>query len=62
VVAEGVEQAAVRIALAEMGCDVAQGYLVSRPLPARCFDTWLDSLDVHPGEPGAAPGPRTLIA
>ncbi|MDD7931328.1 putative bifunctional diguanylate cyclase/phosphodiesterase [Actinomycetospora straminea] len=62
VVAEGVEQAAVRVALAEMGCDVAQGYLVSRPLPARCFDTWLDSLDVLPGEPGAAPGPRTLIA
>jgi EAL domain-containing protein (putative c-di-GMP-specific phosphodiesterase class I) len=62
VVAEGVEQAAVRAALAEMGCDVAQGYLVSRPLPARCFDTWLDSLDVRPGEAGAAPGPRTLFA
>ncbi|MDD7938483.1 bifunctional diguanylate cyclase/phosphodiesterase [Actinomycetospora lutea] len=62
VVAEGVEQVAVRAALAEMGCDVAQGYLVSRPLPARCFDTWLDSLDVHPGVPGATAGPRTLIA
>ncbi|MEJ2888300.1 putative bifunctional diguanylate cyclase/phosphodiesterase [Actinomycetospora aeridis] len=62
VVAEGVERAAVRAALVDMGCDVAQGYLVSRPLPARCFDSWLDSLDVHPGEPGAAPGPRTLIA
>lgn len=62
VVAEGVEQAAVRVALAEMGCDVAQGYLVSRPLPARCFDTWLDSLDVHPGDPGETAGPRTLIA
>ncbi|MHC1562825.1 putative bifunctional diguanylate cyclase/phosphodiesterase [Actinomycetospora sp. C-140] len=62
VVAEGVEQAAVRVALAEMGCDVAQGYLVSRPLPARCFDTWLDSLDVRPDEHGTVPGPRTLIA
>ena len=62
VVAEGVEQAAVRATLAEMGCDVAQGYLVSRPLPARCFDSWLESLEAHPDEPGAAPGPRTLIA
>jgi len=62
VVAEGVEQAAVRAALAEMGCDVAQGYLVSRPLPATCFDQWLDSRDVRPGEPGAGAGPRTLIA
>jgi diguanylate cyclase (GGDEF)-like protein len=62
VVAEGVEQAAVRVALAEMGCDVAQGYLVSRPLPAVCFDAWLDTLDVLQGEPGTAPGPRTLIA
>jgi len=62
VVAEGVEQAAVRVALAEMGCDVAQGYLVSRPLPAVCFDEWLDTLDVQQGEPGTAPGPRTLIA
>ncbi|HSK59502.1 MAG TPA: bifunctional diguanylate cyclase/phosphodiesterase [Actinomycetospora sp.] len=62
VVAEGVEQAAVRVALAEMGCDVAQGYLVSRPLPAGCFDEWLDTLDVQQGEPGTASGPRTLIA
>ncbi|WP_433783771.1 putative bifunctional diguanylate cyclase/phosphodiesterase [Actinomycetospora sp. CA-101289] len=62
VVAEGVEQAAVRVALAEMGCDVAQGYLVSRPLPALGFDEWLDTLDVRQGEPGTAAGPRTLIA
>jgi diguanylate cyclase (GGDEF)-like protein len=34
VVAEGVERATVRAALVDMGCDVAQGYLVSRPLPA----------------------------
>lgn len=53
VVAEGVEDAGVRAALTEMGCDVAQGYLVSRPLSAEQLDQWLDSL-VREG--GATPG------
>ncbi len=53
VVAEGVEDTAVRTALAEMGCDVAQGYLVSRPLSAGHLDQWLESL-VRQG--GATPG------
>jgi diguanylate cyclase (GGDEF)-like protein/PAS domain S-box-containing protein len=34
VVAEGVELLAARHALADMGCDAAQGYLFARPLPA----------------------------
>jgi EAL domain-containing protein (putative c-di-GMP-specific phosphodiesterase class I)/CHASE2 domain-containing sensor protein len=33
VVAEGVEDEACLAALAAMGCDVAQGYLISRPVP-----------------------------
>ena len=41
VVAEGVEDDATRAALAARGCDVAQGYLVSRPLPAEEFSAWL---------------------
>lgn len=41
VIAEGVEQDATRDQLVEMGCDVAQGYLFSRPLEAGRFDTWL---------------------
>ncbi|HEY6425039.1 MAG TPA: EAL domain-containing protein [Pseudonocardiaceae bacterium] len=41
VVAEGVEQDATRDQLVEMGCDVAQGYLISRPLGADRFDAWL---------------------
>jgi diguanylate cyclase (GGDEF)-like protein len=53
VVAEGVEDGAVRAALAEMGCDVAQGYLVSRPLSASHLDQWLEAL-VREG--GATPG------
>ena len=41
VIAEGVEQEVTRDQLAEMGCDVAQGFLISRPLRADRFDAWL---------------------
>jgi diguanylate cyclase (GGDEF)-like protein len=41
VIAEGVEQDVTRDQLAEMGCDVAQGFLISRPLRADRFDAWL---------------------
>jgi len=56
VVAEGVERTAERDALVALGCDVAQGFLVSRPLPAGCLGRWLASLD---GELLVG-GPRTL--
>jgi EAL domain-containing protein (putative c-di-GMP-specific phosphodiesterase class I)/GGDEF domain-containing protein len=39
-VAEGVEDEATREELRRMGCDLAQGYLISRPLPERDFRTW----------------------
>jgi predicted signal transduction protein with EAL and GGDEF domain len=57
VVAEGVEDCAVRTALAEMGCDVAQGYLVSRPLSAGHLDQWLDSLARDGGATSGVDGP-----
>ena len=41
VVAEGVEDAATWTWLAEMGCDMAQGYDLSRPLPAATLEQWL---------------------
>lgn len=41
VVAEGVEDARTWQRLAELGCDVVQGYYVSRPLPAEDWDHWL---------------------
>ncbi len=41
VVAEGVEDAATLSELRVLGCDVAQGYHISRPLTAADFDTWL---------------------
>jgi EAL domain-containing protein (putative c-di-GMP-specific phosphodiesterase class I) len=47
VVAEGVEEDAVRLQLAEMGCDVAQGFLFSRPLGERRFESWLRARTVR---------------
>jgi diguanylate cyclase (GGDEF)-like protein len=39
-VAEGVETEQILAALAGAGCDVAQGYHLSRPITATAFDTW----------------------
>jgi diguanylate cyclase (GGDEF)-like protein len=41
VVAEGVENTAMMRRLRVLGCDVAQGYGLSRPLPAPVLDDWL---------------------
>lgn len=41
VVAEGVETPAQRAALANMGCDVFQGYLFSQPLAEEGFVEWI---------------------
>ena len=43
VVAEGVETAEIMDTLRELRCDVAQGYHLSRPLPADELDAWLAS-------------------
>jgi EAL domain-containing protein (putative c-di-GMP-specific phosphodiesterase class I) len=40
VVAEGVESDAVWALLAELGCDIAQGYLISKPMPAQQYKAW----------------------
>ncbi|HEX4009606.1 MAG TPA: EAL domain-containing protein, partial [Solirubrobacteraceae bacterium] len=41
VIAEGVEDGATLEQLAALGCDHAQGYHVSRPMPADAFTAWL---------------------
>ncbi len=41
VVAEGVEDEAQTLFLRQEGCDFAQGYFYSRPLPAEEFNEWL---------------------
>jgi len=45
VLAEGVEDGETWELLRRHGVDLAQGYLISRPVPAREFMTWLASLD-----------------
>jgi EAL domain-containing protein (putative c-di-GMP-specific phosphodiesterase class I) len=41
VVAEGVESAEIMRDLADLSCDVAQGFYLSRPLPASELGEWL---------------------
>jgi EAL domain-containing protein (putative c-di-GMP-specific phosphodiesterase class I) len=41
VVAEGIEEAAQRDVLSEMGCPFGQGYLFSRPVPMAEASGWL---------------------
>ncbi|HET6533676.1 MAG TPA: GGDEF domain-containing protein [Actinoplanes sp.] len=42
VVAEGVEDESTYAFLAQTGCDLVQGYHISRPLPADRFTAWLE--------------------
>jgi EAL domain-containing protein (putative c-di-GMP-specific phosphodiesterase class I) len=46
VVAEGVEGEAVRLQLRDLGCDLVQGFHISKPLPDASFREWL-SLTTH---------------
>ena len=42
-VAEGVEDEATCDSLGAMGCDVAQGYYVCRPMAAGPLEAWFDA-------------------
>ena len=46
-VAEGVECAQAWEQLVRLGCDVAQGYYISRPLPADELEAWLAGAETH---------------
>ena len=52
-VAEGVEDDATGAVLARLGCDVAQGYAIARPMPVADFLQWLARL--RPRPPGGPP-------
>ncbi|HVN13113.1 MAG TPA: EAL domain-containing protein, partial [Kineosporiaceae bacterium] len=41
VVGEGVETAGILTSLRRTGCDIAQGYLLARPMPAELLADWL---------------------
>ena len=43
IVAEGVETDAAYAELKRLGCDQAQGFLISRPVPARALEHWLSN-------------------
>jgi predicted signal transduction protein with EAL and GGDEF domain len=43
VVAEGVEDGGAQAALAELGCDILQGYHICRPVPGAELEHWLDA-------------------
>lgn len=45
VVAEGVETKAEQAFVQVHGCDMAQGYLHARPIPAPEFETWMARVD-----------------
>lgn len=50
VIAEGVEDAAQRQCLADMGCRAFQGYLFGRPLPVEVFEATLQTIGIPEGE------------
>jgi len=41
VVAEGIEDKETLLQLKALGCDVAQGYFIARPMPEEAFLNWL---------------------
>ncbi len=50
VIAEGVEDNPTLEQLAVLGCDLAQGYHVSKPMPADAFNRWLTKTAPHPAK------------
>jgi predicted signal transduction protein with EAL and GGDEF domain len=58
VVAEGVEDLSTLAELASLGCDVAQGYYLSRPVSAAAFDQWRADWRGIPGLPAPLDGSR----
>jgi EAL domain-containing protein (putative c-di-GMP-specific phosphodiesterase class I) len=57
VVAEGVEDGETWELLKQMGCTYAQGYLLSKPMPAEEFLAWISARGT-----GALPAPRAEVA
>jgi hypothetical protein len=48
VVAEGVETVEHGVMLMRLGCDLAQGYGIARPMPAAAVPLWVETFKPHP--------------
>ncbi len=59
IVAEGVETEQALTALRGFGCDIAQGYHLSRPITADALDAWLHARTILPAPPAGTMAPRT---
>ncbi len=62
VIAEGVETLAQGEMLLCLGCELAQGYAIARPMPAADIPAWLDSWRPDPSWLGRAPFTRDDLA
>lgn len=62
VVAEGVESATALAMLHELGCDMAQGYLLSRPLRGVDFIVWCSTVDRKQWSSDPTQQPGTSVA
>lgn len=62
VVAEGVETSEVQSTLALLGCDVIQGYLISKPLPISEFESLLSEVSAGASEPIGRDGAQRRAA
>ncbi len=63
VVAEGIETPAVWERLAALGCELGQGYLMSKPIPAEQLEAWLRAHPdgYRPGAAGEEPAPPVVV-
>src|SRR5262249_2774167 len=57
VVAEGVEDNDVLEALRDLGCDIAQGYHIGRPMAAGRLRDWLQAREANGRSPAGTPTP-----
>jgi diguanylate cyclase (GGDEF)-like protein/PAS domain S-box-containing protein len=61
VVAEGVSDEGLRDAVADLGCDFAQGFFWARPMRSDDFVTWWAEATLKPARPAREPGPARQV-